>query len=240
MKKWLAALLTLMLAFVMCLSMTHAEGVAFTGIRVGLQSSDYALTIFWYTDGEQPEEAFLQDIQTVFFTAYPAMRETYGTTAGKEIGIYLWDASAMPENVPAYTSENNIHCSRQFLEDSRGNMNCIVHELFHVVQNGYPQAQNDALAAVLCEGLADVARYEYSVLEDPAWSLAKYAEGQSYMDSYTITAAFLVWAAETYDEDLCLRLNRILHEGGDASSAVSAITGYSIDDLWILYTQAAR
>ena len=229
----------LILAFMLCICIASAEEIVYVGVRYSVEATGYDVTVFWQ-DGNRPEDTLLESISTLYFKAYPAMRETYGTTEQKQVRIFLKDAFQMPENVPAYTVGNEIHCSRQFLEKETGNLNCIVHELFHVVQNGYPQSAQDPLASALCEGLADAARYEYSVYEDSAWSLAKYAEGQSYMDSYTVTAAFLVWAAETYDESLCLRLNRILHEGGDAGAAIEVITGKNIETLWGLYAEAAK
>ena len=232
MKKLL--ILLLMLSF--CINLACADGVSFTGEQYTVNTSGYSVTLFWPPD-DKPDASLLTDVKDLCFTAYPAMRETYGTTDQKEVKVFFWDEDAMYIKVPAYTSGNEIHCSRQFLEASRGNLNCIVHELFHVVQNGYPQASENTLVGVLCEGLADVARYEYSVYDDPSWSLAAYADGQSYMDSYTVTAAFLVWINETYDEDFCLRLNRVLHEGTYGDYFWREVTGKTLDELWAQYAQ---
>lgn len=226
-------------ALFLCLSITHACAGTFTGEKYSV-SSGYSVSILWPQDSGRPSDTLLSDIQHLFFTAYPAMRETYGTTDVKDVQILLCDESGMPSGVPAYTSGATIYCSIQFFEADRRNLNCIVHELFHVVQNGYPMAEGDHLTAVMCEGMADVARYEYRVFDDPAWSLKPYAEGRSYTDSYTVTAGFLVWISETIDADFCLRFNRLLHEGVDAGSAFMRLTGYDADELWAMYAKSVQ
>lgn len=226
--------LLLCAALLSCAVVFPACAQSFTGIEINVPSFGYGVTIYWYQDNPA-SDALSGDISDLFFKAYPAMRETYGTSDNKQVKIFLWDASTMPEGVPAYSSGGEIHCSRQFLEADRGNLNCIVHELFHVVQNGYPGREENDTIHVLCEGLADVVRYDLSVYEDPAWSLPAYAEGQSFMDSYTVTAAFLVWARDKFDDALCIRLNRILHEGGYGDHVWPHLTGYSLDELWAMY-----
>ena len=231
--------LAFLTALVLCLSISQAHAATFTGEKYAVPSG-YSVTVLWPQGSARPSDTLLLNIQYVFFTAYPAMRETYGTTDVKEAEILLCDENDMPQGVPAYTSGTKIYCSIQFLEANKGNLNCIVHELFHVVQNGYPMAGEDALTAVMCEGLADVARHEYSLFNDPSWSLAGYKPGCSYMDSYTVTAGFLVWINETIDEDFCLRFNRILHEGSNAASAFVHLTGYDVDQLWAMYAESAQ
>ena len=233
MKRLISAIFIIML----CMSTALADDQVFTGEKYQESLTGYSLTVFW-NEGNQPERALLEDIQKVYFESYCAMRETFGTTDVTDVRIFLVDESSMSGNSVAYTTNTDIYCSRQFLEQSQGNLNCIVHELFHVVQNGYPGAADDELISALCEGLADAARYEYGVFEDTNWSLPAYDESQSYMDSYTVTASFLNWTAEAYDKTLCIRLNRVLHEDSYSDGFWQKVTGYTLDELWELYSQA--
>lgn len=211
-----------------------AESKVLTG-EIYTTTNGYSLTLLW-EQNDMPDRALLEDIQNLYFQAYPPMRETYGTISIREVTIILLHESDMPQGIPAYAAGQEITCSREFLQAARGNLNCIVHELFHVVQNGYPGMAENPLISVLCEGMADVARYDYSVFHDPDWFLPAYTPGQSYMDSYRVTAAFLRWICDTFDEDFCIRLNRLLHEGFAPENLFEAVTEYSLEDLWFLYS----
>lgn len=224
-----------LLAVLLCAGTALAQETVYVGERYSV-SSGYTLTVFW-PDGNAPERKLLEDIQTVFFGAYPEMRETFGTTDSLSVNIYLKDSGQMPANVPAYTAGDSVHCAVSFLEQDRGNLNCLVHELFHVVQNGYPGAEEDAMIAALCEGLADYARDAYGVMHETNWQLPDYAPGQSLTDAYGVTAAFLKWGSDHWGSDLCLRLNRALHEGRYTEAFWKDATGASLETLWEMYAQ---
>lgn len=226
-------LVLVLLALMLCAGTALAGEQVYVGEKYTAPSG-YVLTLLWPED-ETPDRSLLEDVSAVYFTAYPAMRETYGTADSLEMTIYLADDGQMPQNVPAYTTESGIFCSRQYIEQRRSNLNCLVHEMFHAVQNGYPGMQGDALLTALCEGLADLARDQYGVMEETDWQLAAYAPGQSVTDGYTVTAAFLRWARDRYDGDLCLRLNRVLHEGRYTEEFWQDVTGVPLEALWEQY-----
>ncbi len=202
-------------------------------------SKDYELTVFYQSEANI-SESLLTSIQDLYFECYPAMRETYGTAADRSVTIFLEESSGGAADPTASTTGTEIHCSRQFLEESDGNKNTLVHELFHVVQNGYPGSEEDPLIPVLCEGLADCARADCGFYPETDWELPGYSPEQSYMDSYRVTAAFLSWIADTYDRNFPIRLNQVLHEGSYTAEFWKNAVGYGIDDLWEQYASSSE
>lgn len=215
----LAALLTL-------LSFAHAE--TFVGERYSA-SSGYSLVLMWPEGDAVPAQR--EDIQTLYFTAYPAMREDFGTSEATEVWIYLHHR----EDSIAYTAGEKIYVSMEYLAAHPDDLNLLVHELFHVVQNGYP-GEGEAIGA-FTEGMADYARAKYGYFDEADWALPAYAEGQSYMDSYRVTGAFISWLEESFGEALPVALNQTLHEGGDFDGFWLAQTGSTLDELWAQYAQ---
>ena len=112
-----------------------------------------------------------------------------------------------------------------------------MHELFHVVQNGYHSDAPETGA--LTEGMADYARARFGT-DDPLWALEPYTDGQSYMDSYRVTGAFLRYVADTWGERVLIRLNRLLHEGYYSADFWTDCTGKTLDALWSEYASVRR
>lgn len=223
MKKLLLELLCLLLM----LSPVQAEGVSYVGERYSVPGSPYTLTVFWPEREEAPAQR--QEFQELFFDGYPAMYEVFGTSDAVAVSIYFHHS---PDSI-AYTSGGSIYVSLEYMNAHPGDHNLLVHELFHVVQNGYPG--DDSLIPALTEGLADYVRSRYSSLPEESWSLSSYQEGQSYTDSYTVMGGFLNWMADTYGETVLIRLNRILHEGRYTPQAWRTLTGSTLEELWAAY-----
>lgn len=202
-------------------------------------SNGYELSIYRLPDQEVPE-SILTLLQDLFFGSYPEMKDDFGTTTNTSVSFLLnKDLDEPGISTVAYTDESlTVHCSLRLLEEDEGYRNAIVHELFHVVQNGYPDIDKDPIIRVLSEGLADYAREKYGVYEEVDWVLPEYSSDQSYMDSYRVTAAFISWIADTYDEDFPVNLNKALHEGSYTDEFWVDATGLDIDQLWAEYGSA--
>lgn len=222
----------LLLAFTLLLLIPGvlAESVAYVGESYSVSGSPYKLTLFW-PEGEEPP-AHREVFQTLYFGSYPVMREIYGTSDATEVTVFFHHA---PDSV-AYASNGDIFVSIEYLAAHPDDHNLFIHELFHIVQNGY--AQTDPFVPALTEGLADYARAKYAGTspESDTWQLAPYEEGQSYMDSYRVTGGFLNWIAETWGEPVLIRLNRTLHEGRYHSGLWTDYTGLTLDELWAAYS----
>lgn len=223
-------ILLLAIALLFLIPGTLAESVTYVGESYSVSDSPYKLTLFW-PQGEEPP-AHRQVFLDIYFSCYPLMREIYGTTDTTEVGVFFHHA---PDSI-AYASNNDIFVSIEYLAANPDDHNLFIHELFHIVQNGY--VQTDPFVPALTEGLADYARAKYagSSPEADTWQLARYEEGQSYMDSYRVTGAFLNWIAETWEETTLIRLNRALHEGRYHADLWKEYTGLNLDDLWAAYS----
>lgn len=218
----------LLLVFVMLwLPSAQAESTSFVGERVSRSDTPYAFTVFW-PEGEG-EPAHRQTFQELFFSRFPAMREMYGTTDALEVKVFFYHA---PDSI-AYTDGQSIFVSIEYIDAHPEDYNLLTHELFHVVQNGY--VGDDPFIPVLTEGLADYARARFCYREDSSWALSVWQEGQSYMDSYTVTGGFLNWIALHYGETTLIRLNRVLHEGLYSADVWWNYTGKTLDELWAAY-----
>jgi hypothetical protein len=67
-------------------------------------------------------------------------------------------------------------------------LDVVTHEVMHIVQN----YDRSTLPGWLTEGIADYVRYKYGVDNAGSkWALPYYKAGQSYKNSYRITARFL-------------------------------------------------
>lgn len=195
-------------------------------------SGGYEL-ILYCRDKEPIDEKLAVAIQDAYFKKYPQMLEDYGTCTEKTVTIYLEEA--IENGVPAYTRGTEIHCLQSYLEENEENIDVLVHELFHVVQNGYPNSSSNELVPVLTEGLADYARAKYGDYPNGVWSLPDYSKEQSYMDSFGVTAAFLVWLSDHFDSSITVKLNAVLHSDQYTDLFWNETTDYSIDELWEMY-----
>ena len=220
------------LAVLFVVSCTLAGAEAFVGYRVSVSNSPYAVTVLWPEGEEEPVHAQL--FTDVYFETYPKMREVFGTTDTMEVTVYFQHDS---ENI-AYASEQCIYVSMEYMDAHPADFNLLVHELFHVVQNGY--VGDDPIIPALTEGMANYARAHYASRQDETWFLSTWQEGQSYMDSYAVTGGFLHWIAQRYGESVLIRLNRTLHEGWYTADVWQNYTGHTVDELWAEYAQSGR
>lgn len=224
--------LVFLFALLLCWHCASAESTVFVGEKYSISGSPYTLSILWPEGEEAPAQREL--IQQIYFGSYPVMRELYGTTDATHVDIFLEHA---PDSI-AYTSNLGIFVSMEYLAAHPEDHNLLVHELFHIVQNGY--VDTDPFVPALTEGLADYARATYASIPSGSWQLARYEEGQSYMDSYRVTGGFLSWIAQTRGETVLIRLNRALHEGRYTADIWAEYTGETLDDLWAAYAQQGR
>lgn len=232
MRRFLLSLLLIVTIVTLCASAAWAEPTSFVGHKISTSSSPCVLVVFWPEGEGRPAHA--QMFEELYFSRYPMMREVYGTTDALEVTVFFHHA---PDSI-AYTDGQSIFVSIEYMDAHPEDYNLLVHELFHVVQNGY--AGDDPFVSVLVEGMADYARARYSYRQDDNWSLSAWQEGQSYMDSYTVTGGFLKWIAQRYGETTLIRLNRVLHEGYYTPDVWSNYTGCTLDELWAEYAKEGK
>ena len=143
----------------------------------------------------------------------------------------------------AITHGNRITCTTSwFRENLRGEARgCVVHELVHVVQqynygDGRPQPPNASpIPFWLAEGIPDYIRwfiYEpKSHGADLLWMRQQKNLTPSYDGSYRVSANFLNWVTEKYNNELVPRLNVALREGRYSDNLWKQSTGHTVTEL---------
>lgn len=193
----------------------------------------YSLSLHW-DEALMPDEALAQTIQDVFFDKYPAIRETYGTCEDRTVDLYL---TAEDQNM---ISPDGIYMSADTLRTPRG-LNILVWFFANKVVNDHPNPDENPEIAALSLGFQYYVENVYAVEPAEAVWLMPYAPGQQLTDNGQVAGAFLMWAAQTYGEEVPIRLNRVLHEGYyDSLNFWLQATGDTLGNLWNAYAAQAQ
>ena len=129
-----------------------------------------------------------------FFTVYPQEAKRFNTNTLRKITFIIDPAYAGV----AATGNGVARYNPKWLKDHPEDIDVVTHEVMHVVQ-AYPGGS----PGWLTEGIADYVRYVYGVNNiNGKWALPNYKEGQSYTNSYRITARFLVWLEKNVRKSL--------------------------------------
>ena len=163
-----------------------------------------------------------------FFLVYPKMVEVFNPKAPKFLEIKIDTAY----NGVAYASNGKITISSEWLLKKPEDLDVITLEVMHIVQS-YP---NNSGPGWLTEGIADYVRYKYGNDNKSAgWSLPEYNSTNHYTQSYRVTARFLLWATQQYDEDFVIKMNKHLREKTYTSDLWIKYTDKTLDELWDEY-----
>lgn len=191
------------------------------------QSGRYRLI---FEDAGAIDAAVTEQILTIFREQYVRMAEKYNPEAPRTV---MCTVDPAYDGV-AYASGNKITVSAAWLQNHPGDVDCVTHELFHVVQ-GYPTYD----PVWLIEGMADYARNEFGMYNDlSGWGLPGFVEGQHYTNSYTVTARFLVWCVKYVNPDLVIELDSLFRRNSYTADAWVGLTGTTVDALWEEYAAA--
>lgn len=165
----------------------------------------------------------------IIFDVYPKMIEDFNPEAMKELKVKIDTAYGGV----AYAHNGQIVISANWLRQRPEDLDLITHEVMHIIQS-YP---SHAGPGWLTEGIADYVRHVYGVDNEGAkWSLPSYSPNHQYTDSYRITARFLVWITQQYDEELVVKLDRNLRNKTYSAELWKKYTGETLDELWDLYS----
>lgn len=136
---------------------------------------------------------------------------------------------------PAYSNSQDVYLASEHMLANAKDVDCITHELIHCAQNHISVGDY----VWLMEGLTDYGRYLFGLHnEDCGWRLPTPEETGHYTDGYTGTAAFLKFVTENYCEDMPHIINKMFKGvGGYDDSIWEKNTGYTIDELWELYSK---
>ncbi|WP_158825676.1 basic secretory protein-like protein [Mucilaginibacter lacusdianchii] len=176
----------------------------------------------------QSGNAIKQRMEDTFFDVYPKLAKTYNKKTLKTV-IFIIDPNY--KGVAA-TSGSIIRYNPGWMMRTPTDIDVVTHEVMHIVQEyGY-----SAGPVWLTEGIADYVRYKFGVDNEGAkWSLTPYKDGQSYKNSYRITARFFVWAEKHTDKNLVKKLDSQLRAHTYTEASWKQLTGKTIDELWSTY-----
>ena len=136
-------------------------------------------------------------------------------------------------DAPAYTENDTITISGEWIAAHPNDLGMVIHELTHVVQQYHGGNQ----PGWLVEGIADYVRWWRYEPDSPRPRLGPNA---TYHDSYRTTAAFLAWVSYHYNERLVPELDRAMRANHDPIPIFQQLTGKSPEDLWTEMRTPAR
>jgi len=172
-----------------------------------------------------------QRLIDAFFIVYPQEIKEYNKNSLKLVTFIIDTAY---KGVAA-TSNGVVRFNPTWYVKNPEDIDVVTHEVMHIVQS---YGRNARGTGWLTEGIADYARNKFGINNAKSgWKLTDYKEGQSYTNSYRITARFLVWAVKHKDPKLVNELDAALREGKYTPEMWLQLTGKNVDDLWKEYSE---
>lgn len=173
-----------------------------------------------------------EGLVSTFFKVYPGLVNAFNSSSPTTLEVKIDTAYTGV----AYAHNGKVTISSGWLKRKPEDLDVITHEVMHIVQS-YPRNSGPGW---LTEGIADYARHVYGVDVGAGWSLPEYKAENHYSQSYRITARFLLWTTQNYDEDLVVKLDKHLREKTYDPSLWQKYTGKSLDELWESYKKAPK
>jgi len=179
-----------------------------------------------YTNTDATLDTALQTrMVNTFFEVYPKLAAEYNPNTEKVVYMSL---DTTYKGVAA-TGNAHIRISPKWMHDHPEDIDVITHETMHIVQD----YGNTVGPGWLTEGIADYARNQFGINNPAAkWALGEYKTGQSYTNSYRITARFLLWIEKKVKAGTVKALDKQLREHTFTNASWAAVTGKPLDDLW--------
>lgn len=168
-----------------------------------------------------------------FFKVYPKLVKDFNSEATNSVQVTI-DTSYTGV---AYAHNGKITISSNWLVKKPEDLDVITHEVMHIVQS-YPPNSGPGW---LTEGIADYVRFKYGLNNKKAgWALTEYSLKHSYTNSYRITARFLYWITQNYDNNIVKKLDNNMRAATYSSELWNKYTGFSLDELWTTYSKNSK
>lgn len=172
----------------------------------------------------------IKGFKNIIYKVYPKLVKDFNKNARMDLTIKIDTAY----DGVAYANDGRITVSSQWLHKKPEDLDLMTHEIMHIIQS-YP---NGSGPGWLTEGIADYVRYKYGLNNKKAnWSLPEFSENQNYKNSYRITARFLLWITQKYDEKIVNKLDSHLRSKTYTPELWREYTGFDIDQLWKNYSE---
>jgi hypothetical protein len=204
-------------------SPVRAQDVTAKDVR---KQKGYTLTF----EGNDPSfsPALKEKLIKTFFIVYPKLEKEYNPKTAK---VVTFKVDTAYDGVAA-TANDQVVFSPAYMAKHPGDIDVVTHEVMHIVQN-YGDTEGPGW---LTEGIADYARNQFGVDNAGAkWTLPDYKAGQSYENSYRITARFLVWIERKVKAGTVKVLDKSLRDQTYTAGIWAKQTGKDLDTLWAQY-----
>lgn len=126
--------------------------------------------------------------------------------------------------VPAMAGGRRITGSVKWFKDHPDDVGAMIHETAHIVQ----RYRSRNTPSWLVEGVADYVRFFHYEPDNIGRFNPKTARHDS---SYRVSARFLAYLVDQYDEDLVLKLNKAMREGSYNEELFEELTGKPLQEL---------
>lgn len=171
------------------------------------------------------DSALQERMVKTFFEVYPKLAKEYNKNTDKVVYMKI---DTTYKGVAA-TGNAHVRISNKWMHQHPEDIDVITHEVMHIVQN----YGNSVGPGWLTEGIADYARNQFGVNNPAAkWSLGEYKTGQSYTNSYRITARFLLWIETKVKKGIVKELDKEMRDHTYTDAVWANQTGKTLDELW--------
>lgn len=171
-----------------------------------------------------------QRLIETFFVVYPELAKEYNPATAKQVTFFVDTAY---KGVAA-TDNDRVIFSPAYMTKHPQDIDVVTHEVMHIVQN-YGNSDGPGW---LTEGIADYARSKFGVNNAGAgWVLPEPKPGQSYQNSYRITARFLTWMEAKVKPGLVKTVDQNLRAHTYTEGIWKVQTGKTLDELWVEYVK---
>lgn len=206
----------------------HRHREPYTGYSTRDSLTKEGYTLIFINRDSTFDPQVKQRLIDAFFTVYPKEAARFNPQTLKKV-IFIVDPGY--EGVAA-TGGGRTSFNPKWFHAHPGDIDVVTHEVMHIVQN-YP---GGAGPGWITEGIADYVRYAFGVDNTGAgWTMPDYKEGQSYTNSYRITARFFVWLEQHVNKSIVDKIDAAMRSNTYTPELWKQITGKDLDELWAAY-----
>lgn len=193
-----------------------------------IKNNGYTLT--FANNDPALDPALKMRLTETFFQVYPKLAKEYNRNTSKNVRFMVDTAY----HGVAATADDQVTFSASYMAKHPADIDVVTHEVMHIVQN-YGESSGPGW---LTEGIADFARYQYGVANaDAHWLLPELKAGQSYENSYRITARFFAWIEKNVKPGTIKTIDSSLRDHTYTPEIWAKLTHKDLDALWSDYVK---
>ncbi|MEH6406222.1 MAG: basic secretory protein-like protein [Leeuwenhoekiella sp.] len=191
---------------------------------------DSSVNVTFINQDKTLDPKIQEGLTEIVHKVYPQLMKDFNKDARTDIAIKI---DTTYDGV-AFANDGQVTISSKWLHAKPEDLDLITHEVMHIIQ-AYP---NGSGPGWLTEGIADYVRAKYGVDNKGAgWSMTPFDSSQHYTNSYRITARFLTWISQKYDDQIVFKLDNNLRNKTYSADLWKKYTGKTLDQLWETYSK---